>query len=68
MLNRYRMKLEQLKMFSTVAELGSLRAASDALFKTQAAVSQGISKLEQELSVTLFSRNHYRLALTHEGT
>jgi DNA-binding transcriptional LysR family regulator len=54
-------------MFSTVAELGTLKSASDKLFKTQAAISQGISKLEDQLSVKLFNRELYRLQLTPEG-
>lgn len=61
------MTLEQLKMMVTVADLGSLKAASEKLFKTQPAVSQGISKLERQLNVTLFDRHSYRLSLTEEG-
>lgn len=62
------MTLEQLRMLVTVAETGTLKAASERLHKTQPAVSQGISKLESTLGVTLFSREHYRLILTEEGS
>ncbi|GFD95977.1 LysR family transcriptional regulator [Alteromonas sp. KUL156] len=61
------MKLEQLIMFQSVAELGSLREASKRLHKTQPAVSQGIKQLESILGVELFSRSGYRLVLTEHG-
>ena len=62
------MTLEQLKMFKLVAELGTLKAASDVLFKTQPAISQGLKQLEAQLGVCLFSRQGYRLELTDQGT
>jgi len=61
------MTLEQLKMLKLVAELGSLKDASETLFKTQPAISQGIKKLESQLGVQLFNREGYRLELTIEG-
>lgn len=61
------MKLQQLEMFKAVAELGSLRLASEYLHKTQPAISQGIRQLETGLSLSLFSREDYRLALTDAG-
>lgn len=61
------MTLDQLLMFKTVAESGSLKAASEQLHKTQPAISQGIKQLESQLAITLFSREGYRLALTPEG-
>ena len=61
------MTIDQLIMFKTVAESGSLRAASELLHKTQPAISQGIRQLESQLAVTLFNRDGYRLALTAEG-
>ncbi|GHA13398.1 LysR family transcriptional regulator [Arenicella chitinivorans] len=61
------MKLDQLLMFQSVAELGSLRGASDRLHKTQPAISQSIKQLEIGLGVTLFSRSGYRLELTQSG-
>jgi len=61
------MTLEQLKMLIKVAELGSLKGASEALFKTQPAISQGIKQLEAQLGLQLFSRKGYRLSLTDNG-
>jgi DNA-binding transcriptional LysR family regulator len=61
------MTLEQLKMLIKVAELGSLKGASEALFKTQPAISQGIKQLEAQLGLQLFSRDGYRLLLTGNG-
>jgi DNA-binding transcriptional LysR family regulator len=59
--------LDQLKMLIAAAEHGTLKAASQALHKTQPAISQGIAKLESSLNLKLFSRENYRLELTAEG-
>ncbi|OUS28464.1 LysR family transcriptional regulator [Gammaproteobacteria bacterium 45_16_T64] len=61
------MKIDQLKMLKTVAEQGTLKAASERLFKTQAAVSKGIKQLESQLGIQLFNRDGYRMILTAEG-
>ena len=61
------MTIDQLKMLVQVAELGSLKSASEVLFKTQPAISQGIKQLESQLGLTLFSRQGYRLLLTDNG-
>ncbi len=61
------MKLDQLLMFKAVAELGSLRQASEQLHKTQPAISQGIRQLESNLELKLFNRSKYRLELTDAG-
>lgn len=61
------MTLEQLKMLKLVAEEGSLKAASEKLYKSQPAISQGIKQLEHQLGLTLFNRQGYRLILTIEG-
>lgn len=61
------MTLEQLRMLKTVKEQGSLKAASEKMFKTQAAISQGIKQLESHLEIELFDRKGYRLILTVEG-
>jgi len=61
------MTLEQLKMLIKVAEQGSLKGASEVLFKTQPAISQGIKQLEAQLGLQLFSRQGYRLSLTDNG-
>jgi len=61
------MTLEQLKMLINVAELGSLKDASEVLFKTPPAISQGIKQLEAQLGLPLFNRQGYRLVLTNNG-
>lgn len=61
------MTLDQLLMFKTVAETGSLKAASDKLHKTQPAISQSIKQLESQLDLILFNREGYRLAITEQG-
>lgn len=61
------MTLEQLKMLVKVAELGSLKGASEVLYKTQPAISQGIKQLELQLGLSLFNRQGYRLLLTDNG-
>jgi DNA-binding transcriptional LysR family regulator len=61
------MKLDQLRMLKTVAETGSLSNASERLFKTQSAISQGIKQLETSLAIQLFDRKAYRLSLTAAG-
>lgn len=61
------MKIEQLRMLKTVAELGTLKTASETLFKTQAAVSKGIKQLESQLGIELFDREGYRMSLTIQG-
>lgn len=61
------MTIEQLRMLVKVAELGSLKAASEKLFKTQPAISQGIKQLEAQLGLQLFNRQGYRLFLTDNG-
>ena len=61
------MTLEQLNMLVKVAELGTLKAASEKLFKTQPAISQGIKQLEIQMGFQLISRQGYRLLLTDNG-
>jgi len=61
------MTLEQLKVLHKIVELGSLKAAADALFKTQPALSMAIKKLEQQYNIELLDRSNYRLTLTPQG-
>ena len=61
------MTLEQLKALRAVVEHGGFRAASEALFKSQSAISIAIRKLEGELNLALFTRDKYRPILTNEG-
>ncbi len=61
------MTLEQLRVLRKIVELGSLKAAADALYKTQPALSMAIKKLEQQYNVVLLDRSQYRLTLTEKG-
>jgi len=57
-----------LRIFITAAELGSLTEAAKKLYVSQPAISQAIRKLEEELNVKLFIRNkRSSLKLTEAG-
>lgn len=60
-------KLEQYKVFYTVAKCGSFSEASKKLFITQSAVSQQIRALEEELGASLFVRSRKGAKLTSHG-
>lgn len=60
-------RLSRLRMFEAAARLQSFTLAAQELKVTQAAVSQQVRILEQELAVTLFVRLHRGLELTEEG-
>lgn len=53
--------------FMSVVEEGSFSAAGKKYYLSQSAISQQITKLENELGFVLFDRNHYRPCLTDEG-
>jgi DNA-binding transcriptional LysR family regulator len=59
--------LPYLATFSLAAEAGSFTAAAQALGMTQAAVSQRIQALEQDLGTALFRREKGRVVLTEAG-
>jgi DNA-binding transcriptional LysR family regulator len=61
------MTYEQLCAFLAVAGEGSFTRASDALHKSQPAVSKLVRNLESELGVELFDRTQYRARLTDAG-
>lgn len=61
------LSLDQMRMFLTVAEAGSFRAAALKLGRVQSAVSHAIARLEDTLGVTLFDRSGHRPVLTPEG-
>lgn len=61
------MTLRHLKIFVTVADCGSMTAASEALFIAQPTVSQAISELETYYNVKLFDRLSRRLYITETG-
>ncbi|WP_306028331.1 LysR family transcriptional regulator [Stappia sp. MMSF_3263] len=59
--------LDQMRVFATVAETGSFRAAAARLGRVQSAVSHAIGNLEAQLGVELFDRSGHRPALTPEA-
>ncbi len=61
------MTFEQLKIFCTIAEEKGLIHASKKLNKAQPSVSSSLSRLEDQLGLSLFSRDGYRVVLTKEG-
>jgi len=59
--------LPALKAFESAARLGSFKAAAAELSISPTAVSHHINKLEQRLSVTLFTRSARKVTLTALG-
>lgn len=66
-MNLERISLEQLRVFTAVAQSGSFLAASRQVGRTQSAVSYTMATLESQLGVQLFDRSHYRATLTPTG-
>src|SRR6185503_6767649 len=62
-----RMTYDQLVALTTVAAEGTFTGVSEALHKSQPAVSKLIRNLEGELGVVLFDRTRYRATLTDSG-
>lgn len=60
--------LNNYKVFYTVANLGNISKAADALYISQPAISKSVSKLEEGLSVKLFKRTSKGVKLTEEGS
>lgn len=61
------MELYQLRAFVTVARLGHVTKAAEALCVTQPAVTAQLKGLESSLGVALFDRTGGRLSLTRAG-
>lgn len=61
------MEIYQIRAFVTVARVGSLTKAAEALSLTQPAVTAQIKALEQSLGVALFDRSGGRLTLAKAG-
>lgn len=59
--------LNNYKVFYTIANMGSISKAADALFISQPAISKAIAKLEDGLGIKLFSRTSRGVRLTDEG-
>ena len=58
------MEIYQLRTFATVAELGQLTRAGEALHVSQPAITAQIKALEDELQVGLFARTSSGMLLT----
>ena len=61
------MTLDDIRVFTTVVETGSLGAAARQLGCTQPAVSQHISRLEREFDIPLLERSARGITLTPAG-
>lgn len=59
--------LSSYRIFCAVANTENISSAAKELFISQPAVSKAISKLEQNLNVTLFDRTSRGVTLTYEG-
>jgi len=61
------MDLRQIRAFAAVAKVRNFTRAAEALHLAQPAVSMAIAKLEEQLELTLFTRQGRQVALTAEG-
>lgn len=61
------MELTQLKYFKVVADKGKISTAAESLYISSPALSASISKLENELGISLFDRTHNSLTLNRNG-
>ena len=61
------MNFDKLKSLVYVAEFGSVSAASAAVHLTQAAVSQHLKDLEDELGLQLVDRSRRPVTMTGKG-
>jgi len=61
------MNLAALRLWMTVAEMGSFSRAADSLFISQPAVSKRVQELEESLGVSLLDRSGRMVRLTEAG-
>ncbi|WP_394245435.1 LysR family transcriptional regulator [Vibrio astriarenae] len=61
------MKLEDIKIFAKVVELGSFTSAAQAFDIPRGKVSRKVSELEQQLNTKLFHRTTRSISLTNHG-
>lgn len=61
------MKLKYLEYFLVIADAGNITHAAQHLYLSQPNLTIAIKKLEEELGVTLFERQHKSVTLTAEG-
>lgn len=57
----------RIKVFETVARLGSFTAAARELGVSQPAISQNVTELEKQVGVKLFNRSRSEVAMTEDG-
>ncbi|MCK6598412.1 MAG: LysR family transcriptional regulator [Bdellovibrionaceae bacterium] len=62
-----KLNVNQLKVFEAVYRLKSMTLAAQELFLTQSGISQHIKKLEEQLHITLFVRNHAEFFSTSQA-
>ena len=60
-------RLQEMRIFTTVAECGSFVGATEMLGLSKAAVSRSVTELERRLGVRLMHRTTRKLSLTPEG-
>lgn len=58
---------DELQVFVTVIESGSISAAAEQVGQTPSAISRTLSRLEGKLGTTLINRTTRRMDLTEEG-
>lgn len=61
------MRIEDLLYFRAVAEEHSLTQAAKTLYISQPSLSNAMTKLEEELGITLFTRSQKGIILTADG-
>ena len=61
------MELAQLRYFVTVAQLGNMSKAAEAMFVSQPNLSTSLSRLEDEVGVPLFERRRGKITLNQNG-
>ncbi|GGG73099.1 LysR family transcriptional regulator [Paenibacillus radicis (ex Gao et al. 2016)] len=61
------MNLEQFEYIAAIARTGSITIAAEQLHVSQAGISKSLSKLEQELGITIFKRSRLGTVPTDRG-
>ena len=61
------MELEQLRIFTAVAEHGGFSAAARRLYISHSTTSRAVAALEEELGVKLLERGSHSIKLTPAG-
>lgn len=61
------MTLQQLKYVITVASVGTITEAANALYISQPSLTNSIHELEKEMNITIFNRTNKGISLSKEG-